>query len=164
MKKFEPIKLEGVTSYSLKDRLSVVNKESFGKAWTKNGSLKDFIVNLPDILAAKDFKEIISLIANAKRNNKIIVFSLGAHVVKVGLNPIIIDLMERRLITAIALNGAGIIHDSEIALVGHTSEDVSREIVSGSFGMAEETALMINDAIKDAMKKGWGISETMNSM
>ncbi|RJP57250.1 MAG: hypothetical protein C4549_05360 [Deltaproteobacteria bacterium] len=160
-KDFVTIKLDKVKSYSIKERKSKVTTENFGKAFAKHSSFNEFMEGLPDILAAKDLKEVVSRITAAYKNQRIIAFALGAHVIKVGLNPIIIDLMEKGIISSIALNGAGIIHDSEIAMTGQTSEDVSDGLREGSFGMAEETATVINEAISQGAERGWGIGESV---
>ncbi|MFH2011593.1 MAG: hypothetical protein ABIJ37_02640 [Pseudomonadota bacterium] len=160
-KDFENIKLDKVKSYSIKDRKSKVTTRDFGKVFEKNGSFNDFIEGLPDILASRDLKEIVSRIIAAYKDNRIIAFALGAHVIKVGLNPIIINLMEKGIISSVALNGAGVIHDSEIAMAGQTSEDVSDGLKEGSFGMAEETATLINGAISQGVEKGWGIGKSV---
>ena len=160
-KNFEPIKLDKVKSYSIKERKSKVTTKGFGKVFTRHGSFNEFMESLPDILAAKDLKEVVSRIITAYKNQRIIVFGLGAHVIKVGLNPIIIDLMGKGIISSVALNGAGVIHDSEIAMTGQTSEDVSEGLREGSFGMAEETATVINEAISQGAEKGWGIGESV---
>jgi deoxyhypusine synthase len=94
-----------------------VTVEEFGKPWQKGASYRNFLHNLPDILAGGQLKNVISAIVRAHRNNHTILFGMGAHVIKVGLNPIVIDLMERRIITGVAMNGAGIIHDVELAMV-----------------------------------------------
>jgi len=156
-KDFEPIKLDRVKSYSLKDRQSKVNTKDFGKICSKACNISQFIGSLPNILAARDLKEVIFEIITAYKSDKVIVFGLGAHVIKVGLNPIIIDLMEKGIISSVALNGAGVIHDSEIAMAGQTSEDVIDGLQEGSFGMAEETARVINEAISQGTEKGWGV-------
>ncbi len=111
-KDFKPIKLNKVRSNSLKDRQSKVSIKSFGKAYTRSGNFSEFLNCLPDILAAKDLKEVVTEITTAYKAQKIIVLAIGAHVIKVGLNPIIIDLMEKGIISAIALNGAGPYSDS----------------------------------------------------
>ncbi|HCX89411.1 MAG: hypothetical protein CO106_13180 [Deltaproteobacteria bacterium CG_4_9_14_3_um_filter_44_9] len=160
-KDFGTIKLDKVKSYSIKERKSKVTTENFGKVFARHGSFNEFMEGLPDILAAKDLKEVVSRITAAYKNQRTIAFALGAHVIKVGLNPIIIDLMEKGIISSIALNGAGIIHDSEIAMTGQTSEDVSDGLREGSFGMAEETATVINEAISQGAEKGWGIGESV---
>jgi len=145
--KFKPINLSGVKTYPLSQRKSKVSTAEFAKTWQKGSHFKDFLDRLPDILAGNHLKTIISSTVKAFQENKTIVFAMGAHVIKVGLNPIVIDLMERGIITAVAMNGAGIIHDLELAMAGQTSEDVSASIGNGTFGMAHETGAFLCDAI-----------------
>ena len=105
-------------------RKNKVNIKSFAQVLAPNDIFAKFVDSLPDTLAGKDFKEFISLMRLAKKKNKAIIFALGAHVIKVGLNPVLIDLMKEGWVTALAFNGAGIIHDFEVAYTGQTSEDV----------------------------------------
>jgi hypothetical protein len=116
---------------------------------------------LPDILKGHEFPVLVNDILTAYRNNKAVIFAMGAHVIKCGLSPLIIELMKKRVITMVALNGAGVIHDFEIALTGATSEDVEEGIQDGSFGMAEETAYEINNAIVNGVSKAWGIGRSV---
>lgn len=162
--KFKPIIPEGLTTYSLKTRASKVNIKDFARPIKAGISVKEFIRGLPDILAAKDIREIASVIIEAYKAKRVIAVGLGAHFIKVGLGPVIIDLLEKGIISAIALNGAGIIHDFEIAYSGATSEDVDAEIGDGSFGMAEETGRLLNEAINKGIKKGWGIGRSVGNM
>lgn len=162
-KKFEPIDLSGVKTYPLSQRKSKVSTDAFAETWQKGYSFKDFLNGLPDILAGKHLKTVISSTAKAFRENKTIVFAMGAHVIKVGLNPIVIDLMERGIITAVAMNGAGIIHDLELAMAGQTSEDVSASIGDGTFGMAHETGAFLCDAIRRAGKTSKGLGESIGA-
>jgi len=162
-KKFEPIDLSGVKTYPLSQRKSKVSTDAFAETWQKGYSFKDFLNGLPDILAGKHLKTIISSTAKAFKENKTIVFAMGAHVIKVGLNPIVIDLMERGIITAVAMNGAGIIHDLELAMAGQTSEDVSASIGDGTFGMAHETGAFLCDAIRRAGKTSKGLGESIGA-
>lgn len=162
--RFKPISAKKLTTYSIKSRKSKVNISDFAKPFLTGSTFSDFLNSLPDILAAKDIKEIASLIANARKTNKVVVAALGAHVIKVGLSPVIIDLMERGIIHAAALNGACIVHDFEIAYGGKTSEDVDAELSKGTFGMAEETGKYLNNAIKKGVKKGWGIGKSVGEM
>ena len=159
--KFNPIDLSGVKTYNLSERKSKVTAENFAKTWQKGASYRTFLDNLPDILAGDYLKSVISAIVKAYRNNHTILFGMGAHVIKVGLNPIVIDLMERRIITGVAMNGAGIIHDVELAMVGRTSEDVAAAIDDGSFGMARETCAFLTEAITSARKKSTGLGEAV---
>lgn len=162
-KKFEPIDLSGVKTYPLSQRKSKVSTDAFGETWQKGYSFKDFLNGLPDILAGNHLKTVISSTAKAFRENKTIVFAMGAHVIKVGLNPIVIDLMERGIITAVAMNGAGIIHDLELAMAGQTSEDVSASIGDGTFGMAHETGAFLCDAIRRTGKTSKGLGESIGA-
>lgn len=162
-KKFEPIDLSGVKTYPLSQRKSKVSTAAFAKTWQKGSTFKDFFDRLPDILAGNHLKTVISSTVKAFRENKTIVFAMGAHVIKVGLNPIVIDLMKRGIITAVAMNGAGIIHDLELAMAGQTSEDVSASIGNGTFGMAHETGAFLCDAICRAGKTSSGLGETIGA-
>ena len=159
--KFNPIDLSGVKTYNLSNRKSKVTAEDFAKTWQKGASYRTFLDNLPNILAGDQLKSVISAIVKAYRNNHTILFGMGAHVIKVGLNPVVIDLMERRLITGVAMNGAGIIHDVELAMVGRTSEDVAAALDDGSFGMARETCTFLSEAITSARKRSTGLGEAV---
>ncbi|UCD79285.1 MAG: hypothetical protein JSW26_28450 [Desulfobacterales bacterium] len=159
--KFTPIDLSDVKTYSLAERESMVDTADFAKPWRKGSSYRKFLANLPDILAGRQLKSVISAMVKAYRANRTIIFGMGAHVIKVGLNPIVIDLMERGVITAVAMNGAGIIHDLELAMVGQTSEDVARSIEDGSFGMARETCAFIAEALDATGDNKTGFGEAV---
>ncbi len=159
--KFKPIDLRGVKTCSLSDRKSKVTKDKFARTWQKGSSYRAFLDTLPDILAGSQLISVISAIATAYRNQRTILFGMGAHVIKVGLNPIVIDLMERGVITGVAMNGAGIIHDVEVAAVGRTSEDVAVALDDGSFGMARETGVLLNEAITAARENSIGLGEAV---
>jgi len=161
MKKPKPIDLSGLKTYPLESRKSKVDRADFAHPWKPGGSLKDFLERSPNILAAKDFRAVVSAIAKAHKANKPVVLAMGAHVIKVGLNPVLIDLMERGIITAIAMNGAGIIHDLELAMIGRTSEDVLEGLEHGAFGMAQETADFLNRAIAEAGKQDSGLGRAV---
>ncbi len=147
MKKIDTSKIK---SYSIKGRESKVRINDFAKPYKKGGSFQDFFASLPNILSSKHFRDVAASIVQARKDGRPVMLGMGAHSIKVGLNPVIIDLMERRIVTSLSLNGAGIIHDFELAFIGQTSEDVDKEILSGAFGMAEETGSMINESIKSA--------------
>ena len=164
MTEIKPISLENVASYSLKDRVSKVSKECFGKPWSPDGSLTRWLESLPKILAGTDFREIVGRMVHAATSNRTIILAMGAHPIKVGLSPIILDLMERGIISGVAMNGAGIIHDSEVAMVGNTSEDVAAVLGEGNFGMAEETGKLLNTAISDGAKQGMGMGRSIGAM
>jgi hypothetical protein len=146
----EKINVSKLKSYSLKSRASKVRINDFSRPYQKGGTFLDFFSSLPGILASKHFKVVVDAIIQARKDKRPVMLGMGAHSIKVGLSPIIIDLMERGIITSLSLNGAGIIHDFELAFVGQTSEDVDREILSGAFGMAEETGSMLNQSIINA--------------
>ena len=160
MKKIDPSKIK---TYSIKSRASKVGIDDFSRPHRKGGSFKDFFSSFPNILASKHLKDIVAAIVQARKENRPVMLGMGAHAIKVGLNPVLIDLMERGVITSLALNGAGIIHDFELAFIGQTSEDVDKEILSGAFGMAEETGSMLNQAINSA-NKGEGIGAAVGRM
>lgn len=147
---------KGVKTYSLYERESKVNIANFGKPFDISKGFRHFIDTLPEILAVKDLKEVAKTIADGKRQGKKIILGMGAHVIKVGLSPLVIDLMERKIIDCIAMNGACVIHDVEVAMVGHTSEDVAREIKDGTFGMVKETTEFIISAVKKNKRMGLG--------
>jgi hypothetical protein len=149
---------------SLLDRPSKVDIRDFAKPPDSGEGVADFIDSLPDILAGKDFKDFLALLRTARRKQKAIILALGAHVIKVGLNPVIIRLMRDGWITGLALNGAGIIHDFEIAFCGRTSEDVRARVRSGRFGMARETGDLLNKAIKGGARRGLGLGEAVGRM
>ncbi len=159
----EPIPLDKVKRYSLRERKSKVTIKDFARP-SNSSNLLDWLESLSDILSAKDLKEIIKIIATAAIQNKMIILGMGAHPVKLGLSRIIIDLMKRGIIKAIATNGACIIHDTEIAMTGSTSEDVAEELKTGRFGMAKETAQFLNSAISEAYKEGIGLGEAVGKM
>jgi hypothetical protein len=160
MKKIDTSKIK---TYSLKSRESKVRINDFARPHIKGGAFRDFFSSLPNILASKNLKEVAAAVVQARKAQRPVMLGMGAHSIKVGLNPVIIDLMERGVITSVALNGAGIIHDFELAFIGQTSEDVDKEILSGAFGMADETGSMLNEAIKSA-EAGEGIGAAVGRM
>lgn len=156
-KKLPSIDLSHVKTYPLRHRLSKVHRELMGRKHRKGQRLNDFLEGLPHILAARNLKEVAARIARAHERNKTVLLGMGAHVIKVGLSPLIIDFMERGIVNAVAMNGAGIVHDFEIAFMGQTSEDVASSLKDGSFGMAEETGSFLNDAIRKGAEENLGI-------
>ena len=131
------------------------------KALAPGISFAGFLDSLPEILGAKDLKAVARSIADAKRGGKTVILGMGAHVIKVGLTPVIIDLMEKGVINALAMNGACLVHDFEMAYQGKTSEDVDAEIGEGTFGMAEETGGYINAAIVKGVGEGLGLGASV---
>lgn len=132
-----------IKTYPIKKRISKSSLKNFSRL---NKNLESLI---PDILAGDDFKTMVSLVGKAVKNRKQVILMIGGHVIKCGLSPIIIDLMKKKIVTHIAMNGAASIHDFEIAMIGETSEDVAAGLKDGSFGMVEETGKFMNDAIKE---------------
>lgn len=157
------IDLSKIKTIHLSTRKCKVSVKDFAHLTRKGSGFKDFYGSLPDILAARNFKAVVDDIAAAHKRKKMVLFMMGAHVIKCGLSPLIIDLMKRGVVKAVALNGAGIIHDTEVAMIGRTSEDVGEGIVNGSFGMAEETASFINGAINYGFRNGLGIGEVLGN-
>jgi len=161
MDKIDPLSLDGLTTYSLKDRPSKVSRQDFGQAWTKGGSFKEFLERLPNLLAGQHLREVALAWVQAHRTGRPVLLGMGAHPLKVGLSPVLIDLVERGLVTGLACNGAVIIHDAEIAMVGRTSEDVDQVLGSGQFGMARETAEFLNQATAWGAAEGLGLGEAV---
>jgi hypothetical protein len=156
--------LSGVRTYPLASRSSKARIEHFGKPHTPGSSFKDWLGSLPQILGARDFAAVVAALRQAKQQDAGIVWGLGAHVIKTGVSPIIVDLMQRGFVSAIAMNGAGIIHDFEVALSGATSEDVDEALGPGRFGMAEETGRLLNQAIRSAGDERRGLGQAVGSM
>ena len=156
-KNFKALDFSKVRTYPLKKRLSKVQSSLLGKTIPKGARVRSLVQSLPDILAAQNLKAIARKIAQAHRTNKTVILGMGAHPIKVGLSPLIIDFIERGIVDAVALNGAGVIHDFELAYMGKTSEDVAATLQDGSFGMAEETGTFLNQAISDGSEKGLGL-------
>ncbi len=156
-----PLDFSGLQTYSVFDRHSKVSIDDFAKPLTPGSSIHDLLKSLPSQFAGKDFPQLVKRIAKAHKNNKKIIIGMGAHVIKVGLNPILIDLMKKGIISAIALNGAGIIHDTEIAMVGRTSEEVSEVLGSGAFGAAKETGEFLNQAINKGAQDNTGLGQAV---
>jgi hypothetical protein len=156
-KNFKALDFSKVRTYPVKKRLSKVQSSLLGKKIPKGARVRSLVQSLPDILAAQNLKAIARKIAQAHRTNKTVILGMGAHPIKVGLSPLIIDFIERGIVDAVALNGAGVIHDFELAYMGKTSEDVAATLQDGSFGMAEETGTFLNQAISEGSEKGIGL-------
>jgi hypothetical protein len=158
---FQPIDLEKINTYELASRPSKVTVKDFAAPVSADDSLKSFLGKLPDILAVKSLREVAAQIRRAGDLGKPVVWGIGGHVVKTGLAPVIIDLMNRGFVSAIASNGSILVHDTEIALVGFTSEDVDATLGSGDFGAARETGEILNRAAKRAQADKIGLGEAM---
>ncbi|MBI4514754.1 MAG: hypothetical protein HY699_02935 [Deltaproteobacteria bacterium] len=161
MRRFPPLDLAQVRTYPLGKRPSKVATGALGVPHRANGSVRDLLAALPDVLAARDLRAIAAAIASRQRAGKTIVLGMGAHPIKVGLSPLIIDLMEREVLHAVAMNGAAIIHDFELAYQGETSEDVAAHLPDGRFGMAQETGEFLNRAIVQGAQAGLGLGQSV---
>ena len=151
-------------TYPAGSRKSKVNFSAFASVGRPGISFRRFYESLPQFLAVKDFRALVQAIVAAHRAGKPVLFMFGAHVIKVGLSPLLLELIRRKVVTAIAMNGAGVIHDFELAFMGSTSEDVAAALADGSFGMAEETHRFINEAVRSGAKKGWGLGRSVGAM
>ena len=162
MSKYKKIDLSKVKTYSIAKRKSKVEINQFAKVFDpKKSSFVEYLASLPRFLAVNELIEFSKLIVKARNKNKPVIFMIGAHVIKVGLSPLIIDLMKNDLVTAVAMNSAGAIHDSELALFGKTSEEVAEGITDGSFGMAKETGEFINNTLSRYEHSNLGYAEAL---
>jgi hypothetical protein len=158
---YQDFDLSEVKTYPLASRKSKTRAEDFAKPYVKGSSLQAWLASLPRLLAANDLRAVLHALLKAKATDGGILWGLGAHVIKTGLAPVIIDLMERGFVSALALNGAGVIHDFEIALAGGTSEDVDEALGPGRFGMAEETGRELNEVIARGVQAGLGLGQAV---
>lgn len=157
-----PLDLSKLETYPLASRKSKVGLEQLAAAPEANQSFHAFWDRLPEILAASDLKELVTRMKGAREGGRALLWGLGAHVIKVGLSPVLIDLLDRGFVSGLALNGAGIIHDFEMAVAGQTSEEVSEGLGAGKFGMAEETGALLNEAITKGVEQGLGLGESVS--
>jgi deoxyhypusine synthase len=155
------IDLSRIKTYDLADRRSKVNQGCSGRPWQPGGSLTEFLESLPDILAGAELRDVVKALVTASQVGRSVLLGMGAHPLKVGLSPIIIELIRRGLLSGLAMNGAGIIHDSELAMIGQTSEDVAEGIKVGRFGMARQTGELINQAISLGVSDGLGLGQSV---
>ena len=158
---YDDFDLSSIHTYPLKSRASKARAENFARPPAPGGSVGSLVDSLPNMVAGADFKAVAHAIVDAKRSGGGVLWGVGAHVIKTGVGPILIDLMERGFVSAIATNGAAVIHDFEVALVGATSEDVDEALGPGRFGMAEETGRVLNMAITDGVGAGLGIGQAV---
>jgi hypothetical protein len=155
----QPLAPDALQTYSLASRKSKVSVRDFAKAPASNASLTRFLDSLPQILAAQELRELLTAIHRARKERRPIVWGMGGHVIKVGLGPVLIDLMDRGFVSGIAMNGAALVHDFEIALASNTSEDVDAALGDGQFGMAAETGEYLNQIAKVAARTRLGYGE-----
>ncbi len=160
-KSYRPLDVANVTTYPLASRPSKVRVEDGAAPWRAGGTFKAYLDRLPNHLAVQSLRAVVTAILDARRKSKPVLLGMGAHVIKVGLSPVLIDLVERGVVTAVALNGACAIHDLELALVGSTSEDVEAQLATGDFGMAEDTGRVLNDAVVDGARRGIGFGRAV---
>jgi hypothetical protein len=158
---YEEFDLSGIRTYPLASRRSKANASDFATPYRAGSGIGGLRSSLPAILAGSDFNAVVAAIVAARAAGRGVIWGLGAHVVKTGIGPILIDLMERGFVSAIATNGAGIIHDFEVALSGATSEDVEEALGPGRFGMAEETGRLLNEAINEGVGQGLGLGQAV---
>jgi len=160
---YEDFDLSGIRTYPLASRVSKANAADFAVPFKAGSGVRGLVDGLPAILAGADFKAVVAAMRAARDGGRGIIWGLGAHVLKTGLSPVLIDLMERGLVSALATNGAGVIHDFELALSGSTSEDVDEALGPGRFGMAEETGRLLNAAINEGVGAGAGLGQAVVS-
>ncbi|MBS1817228.1 MAG: deoxyhypusine synthase family protein [Acidobacteria bacterium] len=160
---YELFDLSGVRTYPLKSRPSKARAEDFARPAGAHASIGEFLDALPNVLAAADLRAVARAVVQATRAGSGVVWGIGAHVIKTGLAPVLIDLMERGFVSAIATNGAAVIHDFEVALAGATSEDVDQSLGPGTFGMADETGRLLNGAINAGVEAGLGIGQAVST-
>jgi len=158
---YEEFDLSAVATYPLDSRPSKVTTRDFARPYAPGAGLHGLLASLPTLLAARDFRAIVLAMLDARERGAPVVWGLGAHVVKTGLGPVLVDLMGRGFVSAIAMNGAGVIHDFEIALAGQTSEDVDAALGPGRFGMARETGEELNAAIAAGARDGLGLGQAV---
>jgi hypothetical protein len=161
MSRYKEIDIHKVRSVSVKARPSKFHARRMARPVKKGDTFSTFWESLPDVLAGEEIRQVVRAVCDAREKKKPVLFMMGAHVIKVGLSPVLIDLMEHGVIQGLALNGAGAIHDMELAYFGKTSEDVAASIDDGSFGMAEETAALLNDTVRTGRDSALGFGEAL---
>jgi hypothetical protein len=159
--RYEEFDLSGVKTHPIASRSAKARHEDFAHPWDPATGMRGWLASLPNVLAAGDFRAVVAAMRNAQAGHRGILWGLGAHVIKTGLAPVLIDLMERGFVSGLALNGAGLIHDFEVAMAGQTSEDVDNSLGPGEFGMAEETGRLLNTAIADGASRGLGLGQAV---
>ncbi|MBP6002943.1 MAG: hypothetical protein KA746_05865 [Pyrinomonadaceae bacterium] len=157
----KPIDLSEINTYELASRPSKVTVNELARPISEDDTLRDFLGKLPDVLAVRSMREVADAMRRARELGKPIIWGIGGHVVKTGLSPIVLDLMKRGFVTAVAANGSVLVHDTEMALVGFTSEDVDNSLGTGGFGAARETGEVLNAAAKRGHADGIGLGEAM---
>lgn len=159
--RYDPADFRKIRTHSLEKRENKIAVEAFASVTDTQAPLADFLDDLPDVLAVRSLRNIARAVADAHANGKLVVWAMGAHPIKVGLSPVLIDLMNRGIINALVFNGAGAIHDWEIAALGETSEDVATGLDDGSFGMVDETGRALAEAAREAAEAGEGLGQVL---
>jgi deoxyhypusine synthase len=159
--KFPEIDLSRVRTSPLSSRRSKVDRRELGRPLPAGATVKELLESLPDVLAGRELRAAAAELARRRLSGGAIVLGMGAHPIKVGLSPLVVDLLERRVLAAVAMNGAGIIHDFEMALVGRTSEEVAEQLADGSFGMSEETGRFLNEAAREGAASDLGLGQAV---
>lgn len=159
-----PLDLHHLKTYPLADRKNLVSAKDFATLVEPGKELERFLKSFPNILAGREFRALVAAVVQARRHHKEVVVALGAHVIKTGCSPLLVDLIERGVVTAVALNGGAAIHDYEVSLIGETSEDVAAALEDGSFGMAEETAKAMALAFKEGARTGRGLGRFLGEL
>jgi deoxyhypusine synthase len=150
-----------VRTVAVRRRPSKVRRRDEARPHRRGARFADFLDGLPRLLAAAELREVIDSTARARRRGRTLLWGFGAHLIKVGLAPVVVDLMHKGFVTGLAMNGAGCVHDLELALLGRTSEDVAPALDDGSFGMARETAQLLNAAIRRGAEEGLGMGAAL---
>lgn len=161
-RKYRPIDLSGVKTYSIKTRNNKVNiEEHFASAPRAGMSFAEFFAGMPRLLGADSLRGVVDAVVEARRNDRPVVLAMGGHVIKCGLQPVLKKLIEENVLTAVVMNGSAAIHDFEVSLVGATSEDVGAVLHSGDFGFSDETGGGINNALKEGLAVEMGYGEAV---
>ena len=160
----EPLSLAGIRTYPLAGRPGKVTVHEFARPHRRSAGIREWLDSLPHILAAENLRGVVRAVFAASRRGRPVLWGIGGHVIKVGLAPVLIDLMGRGYVSGVAMNGAALVHDFEIGMVGRTSEDVPEVLGSGRFGMAHETGLYLNEAAVGAERSGIGLGEAAGKL
>src|SRR5262249_23327719 len=153
----EQIDLKKIRTIPIRTRKNKVKLGSFARVFNpRKDSFSSFLRSFPHILAAEELRKLADDVVDARRRGKPVIVMIGAHVVKVGCSPLLVDLVQRGIITCVSMNSAAAIHDVEVALWGTTSEDVETNLRDGTFGMARETGDFINGALRRGLSGGGG--------
>jgi len=159
-----PLDVQRLRTHPLAKRKNLVTHKDFASLVEPGKELGRFLASFPNLLAGKDFRALVAAIVAARRNHREVVVAYGAHVLKTGCSPILVDLIERGIVPAVATPGGGAIHDYELSMIGETSEDVAASLEDGSFGMAEETAKAMGLAFKEGARTGHGLGGYLGTL